>query len=90
MLAKKSIPIYAQVSFYENIEANLNNIFQHEVNIREIMSQNAQMKSRLEKITGGRIADYKYIALKAKYQNMILVMDKNGLLVGDVKAPYLH
>lgn len=89
-LTEKSIPIYAQASFYENIEDNLESIFQYEVNIKEIMSENAQMKFMLEKITDGRIADYKYIALKAKYQNMVLVMDKNGWLVGSVKAPYLQ
>jgi len=89
-LTEKSIPIYAQASFYENIEDNLESIFQYEVNIKEIMSENAQMKSRLEKITDGHIADYKYIALKAKYQNMVLVMNKNGRLVGSVKAPYLQ
>ena len=47
------------------------------------------MKSQLEKIVQGNIADYNYIALKAKYQNMILIMEENGNLVGEVKAPYI-
>ncbi len=89
-LTEKSIPIYAQVSFYENIEDNLGSIFQYEVNIKEIMSENAQMESRLERITQGYITDYKYLALKAKFQNMVLVMDKKGQLIDSVKAPYLQ
>ena len=89
-LTEKSVPIYAQISFYENIEDNLESIFQYEVNIKEIMSENAQMKSRIEEIVHGNITDYKYIALKAKYQNMVLVMNRNGQLVGSVKAPYLQ
>ena len=89
-LAEQLVPIYAHVSLYENIEDNLNRIFQHEVDIKEIMSKNAEMKSRLEDIVRGHLADYKYIALKAKYQNMILVMNDNGQIVGEVKAPYLE
>ncbi len=54
------------------------------------MSENAEMKSRLEDIVRGHLADYKYIALKAKYHNMILVMNDNGQIVGEVKAPYLE
>ena len=88
-LSKQFVPIYAQVSLYENIEDNLKNIFEYEVNIKEITTENTQMKSQLEKIVGSRINDFKYIALKAKYQNMILVMNENGWLVGSVKAPYL-
>lgn len=89
-LTEKSIPVYAHVSLYESIEDNLDKIFQYEVNVKEIMSKNAQMKSHLEEIAQDRLADYKYIALKAKYQNMILIMNRNGRLVGEVKAPYLQ
>jgi len=52
------------------------------------MSKNASMKSQLEKIIQGNVSDYNYIALKAKYQNMILILDKNGKLEGEVIAPY--
>ena len=37
----------------------------------------------------GNIDDYNYIALKAKYQNMVLILDENGSLVDEIKAPYL-
>lgn len=90
MLTKKSIPVYAHVSLYENIEDNLNSIFQYEIDIKEIITNNAQMKSRLEEIVRDHSVDYKYIALKAKYQYMILILNENGQLVGAVKAPYLQ
>ena len=88
-LTEKKIPVYAHVSLYETIEDNLSSIFLHEVDIEEVKSKNSAMKSQLEKIVQGNIADYNYIALKAKYQNMILIMEENGNLVGEVKAPYI-
>ena len=88
-LTEKKIPVYAHVSLYETIEDNLSSVFLHEVDIEEVKSKNSAMKSQLEKIVQGNIADYNYIALKAKYQNMILIMEENGNLVGEVKAPYI-
>ena len=87
-LTEKKIPIYAHVSLYENIEGNLSSIFSHGVDIEEVISKNFSMKSQLEEIAQGNVADYSYIALKAKYQNVILVFEKSGSLVGEVKAPY--
>ena len=87
-LTKKSIPVYAHVSFYENIEDNLSSIFSHGVDIEEVKSKNASMKAQFEKITEGKVTDYNYIALRAKYQNMILVFDSNGTLIGEILAPY--
>ena len=87
-LTEKSIPVYAHVSLYEKIDDNLGSIFSHGVDIGEVMSKNASMKSQLEKVIKDSVSDYSYIALKAKYQNMILVLDKNGKLEGEVLAPY--
>ncbi len=86
-LTKRSIPIYAHVALYEKIEDNLNLVFLNQVDIKNVMSKNATMKSELENIIDGDITDYRYVALKAKYHNMILIMDENGRLVGEVKAP---
>jgi hypothetical protein len=88
-LTEKNIPVYAHVSLYENIEDNLSSIFSRGVDIEEVMSKNASMRAELEKIVQGNVADYHYIALNAKYHNMVLILDKNGNLKGEVKAPYL-
>ena len=89
-LTEKSIPVYAHVSLYENIEDNLSSIFSRGVDIEEVMSKNASMRAELEKIVQGNVAGYNYIALNAKYHNMVLILDKNGNLKGELKAPYLE
>ena len=58
------------------------------MNIDEVITNNAEMKAQLEQITHGDLAAYKYVTLKAKYQNMILIMKHNGEIVGEIKAPY--
>ena len=87
-LSAKLIPAYAQTSFYESIEDNLDSVFAKEVNIDEVITNNAEMKVQLEQITHGDLSAYKYVILKAKYQNMILIMKHNGKIVGEIKAPY--
>lgn len=89
-LTEKSIPIYAQTSLYETLEDNLKAVFLSQVDIEEITANNAEMKTQLAEITGGDIASYNYLALKAKFHNMILIMKENGELLGEVKAPYLN
>jgi len=87
-LSEKLIPVYAHVALYEKIDENLDSVFFNAVDIREVMSKNADMKEQLEDIVHGDIDDYKYVALRAKYQNMILIMQENGHIVGEIKAPY--
>ena len=87
-LSQKLIPVYAQTAFYENIEDNLDSVFAKEVNIEEVISNNTEMKAQLKQITHGDLAAYKYVKLKAKYQNMILIMKHNGDIVGEIKSPY--
>ena len=88
-LTEKKIPAYAHVSLYEKIEDNLSSVFSGGVDIKEVISKNSSMKSQLDNIVHGNIDDYNYIALKAKYQNMILILDENGNLVDEIKASYL-
>ena len=88
-LTEKKIPVYAHVSLYEKIEDNLSSVFSHGVDIKEVISRNSAMKSQLDNIIQGKIGDYNYIALKAKYHNMVLILDESGNLVGEIKAPYL-
>ena len=88
-LSSKKIPVYAHVSLYEKVEDNLQDIFVNEVNIWEVILLNTAMQAQLNEITQGDIDAYRYVALNAKYQNMVLVMKENGEIVGEVKAPYL-
>lgn len=90
VLTEKLVPVYAHTLLYENIEDYLPSVFSQEVDIRHVAASNAEMKAQLEKITRGDIYNYKYVALKAKYHNMVLVMKDNGEIIGEVKAPYLE
>jgi hypothetical protein len=87
-LSNKLIPAYAHVPFYASIEENLPAIFANEVNIWDAILLNTDMQNQLNEITNGDIDAYRYVALKAKYQDMILVMKDNGEIIGEIKSPY--
>jgi hypothetical protein len=86
-LTKKLIPAYAHVDFYEKTEDYLEYIFSNEIDMNEVILANSEMLDRIEEITKGELEAYKYIALKAKFHNMILIMKEDGVLIGSVKAP---
>ncbi len=87
---RRLIPAYAQIDTYRAIDDHLQAVFFNEVDIAEVMEKNADMAQRLMAITGGRWQDYHYVALNAKYRNMILVMNEAGRIIGEVKARYHH
>ena len=89
-LTQEGIPVYAHVALYENIKDYLDDILINQVDISEVIRNNEEMKRQLLEITQGKLGAYKYVALKAKYQNMILIMKENGDIVGEVKAPYSY
>jgi len=86
-LTNQKIPPYDNVDAYENIDSYLETIFANQVDIEKILTSNEEMNQSINKITKGEIESYKYLALKAKYQNMILIMRADGSLLGEVKAP---
>lgn len=86
-LTLQSIPAYAHVEFYDKVEDNLEEIFVNEVDITEIAFANPTMLERMEELTKQDLDAYKYVALKAKYNNMILVLSDDGELIGSVSAP---
>ena len=86
-LTKKMVPAYAQIEFYAAIEDNMEDILINEVNMNEVMLTNPTMLKRLEELTKGDLDAYRYMALKAKFHHMILIMTDDGVLIGSVKAP---
>ena len=86
-LTEKLIPAYAHVEFYEKIEDNLEEILLNEVDITEIVLTNETVLNRIEDVTKGDLDAYSYLALKAKFHHMILIMEENGELAGSVKVP---
>ena len=86
-LTNKMIPAYAHIEFYAAIEDNMEDILSNEVNMNEVMLANPMMLKRIEELTKGDLDAYRYMALKAKFHNMILIMTEDGVLIGSVKAP---
>jgi hypothetical protein len=81
------IPAYAHIEFYADIEENMEAILSNEVDMNEVILTNPAMLKRIEELTKGDLDAYRYVALKAKFHNMILIMTEDGVLIGSVKAP---
>lgn len=86
-LTKKMIPAYAHIEFYADIEENMEAILSNEVDMNEVILTNPAMLKRIEELTKGDLDAYRYVALKAKFHHMILIMTEDGVLIGSVKAP---
>ena len=86
-MTKKFIPAYAHVELYEKVEGNLEALFHNEVDITKLGLMNSTMLNRIEEVIKGELGTYRYIGLKAKFHNMLLIMNDNGELIGSVKAP---
>ena len=86
-LTNKMIPAYAHTEFYAGIEENMEAILSNEVDMNEIILTNPTMLKRIEELTKGDLDAYRYMALKAKFHHMILIMTEDGILIGSVKAP---
>jgi len=86
-LTRQSVPAYAQVTTYRRMDDYLQHVFFNEVNVGEVIRHNKRMREQIEQLTQGKLHDYHYVALQAKYQNMILLMREDGSIAGEVKAP---
>jgi len=86
-LTSKQIPVYAQVMFYEPFIENHSEVFKYQIDIDEVISRHVDLKADLHELVGDDVNRYNYIMLNAKYQNMILVFDDDGNLIGEVKTP---
>ena len=87
-MTSQSIPAYAHVDLYESVEKNLEVIFRNEIDMTRLMLMNPTILKQIDEVTKGELDLYRYISLRAKFHHMLLIMDKNGGLIGSVKAPY--
>lgn len=86
-LTLQAIPIYAHDYLYEPVTNQLALIKEKQVDIEEVMQHNPRMKQEIVLITNNAIDEYYYLALEAKFHNLILVLTKEGKIKGLVKAP---
>lgn len=88
----QKIPPTQQLSLYRPFQAYSQQALQHSVNISEIISINKNMATQLQgllKETKTQQKDNYYLALKSKYQNIILVFNAKAEQIGYLKAPYI-
>jgi len=90
VLAKKATP-YQLIERYEPASNNFNHIKSRSIDIHEIITSNESMKKALMKILSDsktKIDNNVYIPLISRYQNIILVFNNTGTLLGSIKAPF--
>jgi hypothetical protein len=86
---KKLVPFH-QVELFAPFDSALPTLKSSSIDIKEIISQNENMKNNLNKIlnkTGTAVEDNIYVPLESRYQNLVLIFDPAGENLGYLKAP---
>jgi len=86
----KNLPPFQQTELYTSLEGNHDEIYEHRIDIEEIIAHNQEMHEELEGIllqTGTQLHDNYYIPMYSKYRNVILVFDSSSSLIGTISAP---
>ncbi|MCL4161134.1 UNVERIFIED_CONTAM: hypothetical protein GTU68_045381, partial [Idotea baltica] len=91
VIAEKKIAPHHQVSLYRPLSLHFTDIQHSQIDIKEVTSINVKMRADLEKIllqTGTQQQDYLFFPLYSKYQNIILLFDKKGILQNYISVPH--
>lgn len=81
------LPPHHQMELYEPFEQNFSDIYNAQVDIKEILNSNETMKEQFEmiwKADGSKASDYQYYSLRSKYHNAILLFNHSGSLINYV------
>lgn len=82
---------FEQFQLYRPFKANRDEIFAYSIDIEAVITHNGKMKDELENFllkTKGKIEDYRYMPLNARYHNVVLIFSKDGDIQGTLNAPY--
>lgn len=88
-IKNQNLPPHHQIELYRPLHDHMQDIYQHALDIDEITSRNAKIKSRLQQLladTGSRQYENKYIGMASKYQNIILVFN-NDRMIAAISVP---
>ncbi len=82
---------YEQFHLYRPFKENQDKIFSYKIDIDEIITTNAKMKTELDNFlfkSKKKKEDYVYMPLIARYHNVVLIFSNDGDVAGTINAPY--
>lgn len=86
-----NIAPHHQIELYRPIEKHFDDIYKHNLDVDEIISNNSEMGEKIQEIlddSGSNLQDNRYIGLESKYRNIILIFNPQNRLIGTASAPF--
>lgn len=86
----KLIVPYQLMHRYRSYKTDLTNMFEHDVDVKEIVGINSKMKAQLDKLlqkSQSDMSELHYLRLESKYHNTVVVLDNDGEVKGYLDAP---
>jgi len=90
-IEQEEIGPHQQPELYQPLTNHFGDIYQHEVDIAQIMQTNASMAAEIQAVleeTNTTLENNHYIALESRYRNIVLIFDTRDKLIGFASAPY--
>ena len=90
-MKNNKIPPFQQTELYTSMEGNHSKIFQHSLDIDEVISSNQEMHEELKEVlrqTGTQLHDNHYMRLNSKFRNIVLIFDQSNSIIGTISAPF--
>lgn len=90
---KKLPPIHIP-DYYEPIDEHLDEIYKHNLDVNDIISNNSDMKAEIMELmknkgeTAEALLEHHYIEVVSRYRKIVLVFDNTGTIIGTASAPY--
>ena len=90
----KNLPSIHNPDYYTAIDEHLDEIYSHNLDINEIISNNSDMKAEIMALMENKgdpveaLLEHHYIGLVSRYQKIVLVFNKSDKIIGYASAPY--
>lgn len=88
-----NLPSIHNLDYYAPVDEHLDEIYRHNLDINEIISNNSNMKADIMALMKNKgdldkaLSVHHYIGLVSRYQNIVLVFDKTDSIIGYASAP---
>lgn len=90
-ITEDDIGPHHQPELYQPLEGHFKEIYEREVDIKEIILANTDMRNEITAVldkTNTELKDNHYVPLESRYRNIVLIFDRNNQLIGHASAPY--